>query len=235
MAYFLAGAAALIFVLWVANAYARSNPAQLALLLRRTLGGGCILFAGFLSLRGALPIAVPLFIAGLALLGVRNPLSGLGFPGSRTPGQRSSVRTNLLAMDLDHDTGAMDGEVLSGEFAGRRLSALDLPSLLRLREECRLAGDQSQTLLEAYLDRAHPAWHRTGEKDEGRAEARTTSSAMTEDEARAILGVGPDASQDDIRAAHRRLMKQFHPDQGGSDYLAQKINQAKDLLLKLAG
>lgn len=235
MAYFLAGAAALVFVLWLANVYSRSNPAQLALLLRRTIGGGCLLVATFLTLRGALPIAVPLFLAGLALLGVKSPLSGLGFPGMRTPGQRSSVRTSLLAMDLDHDTGAMDGDVLSGVFAGRRLSDLDLASLLRLREECRLAGDQSQALLEAYLDRVHPGWHRPEEKEGERAAGpRANSPAMTEEEARAILGLGPSATPDDIRAAHRRLMKQFHPDQGGSDYLAQKINQAKDLLLKLA-
>lgn len=235
MAYFLAGAAAIVALLWLGNVFARTNPAQLALLLRRTVGGGCILLAGFLTLRGALPIAVPLFLAGLALLGVAGPLAGLGFPGTRTPGQRSSVRTSLLAMNLDHDTGAMDGEVLSGEFSGRRLSSLDLKSLLRLRAECEVAGDQSLALIEAYLDRVHPDWRQTEDGAERSAGPRTASSAMTEEEARAILGLAPGATPDDIRAAHRRLMKQFHPDQGGSDYLAQKINQAKDLLLKLAG
>ncbi|HUR42475.1 MAG TPA: DnaJ domain-containing protein [Aestuariivirga sp.] len=60
-------------------------------------------------------------------------------------------------------------------------------------------------------------------------------TVMTREEAYAVLGLRPGASLDDIRAAHRRLMKDFHPDKGGSDYLAVKINQAKDLLFQDLG
>lgn len=58
------------------------------------------------------------------------------------------------------------------------------------------------------------------------------SVPLTEKEAYEVLGLSEGASAEDIRAAHIRLMKKVHPDQQGSDWLAKKINAAKDLLLK---
>ncbi|HEX7875315.1 MAG TPA: DnaJ domain-containing protein [Sphingobium sp.] len=49
--------------------------------------------------------------------------------------------------------------------------------------------------------------------------------------ARALLGLAPDASAEDIRAAHRRLIASVHPDRGGTEALAAQINAARDLLL----
>jgi hypothetical protein len=57
------------------------------------------------------------------------------------------------------------------------------------------------------------------------------SGAMSRDEAYAVLGVRPGASEQEIRDAHRRLMRGAHPDAGGSDWLAARINQARDILL----
>jgi len=65
----------------------------------------------------------------------------------------------------------------------------------------------------------------------GAAQPKRRSSTMSREEALKVLGLGPGASQDDIREAHRRLILQNHPDRGGSDYLASKINEAKDVLL----
>jgi hypothetical protein len=140
------------------------------------------------------------------------------------------VTTRFLTLTLDHDTGALDGRVLEGAFKGCTLADLALDDLLKLREECR-ADPQSVAVLEAYLDRVHGASWRPQAGAEETARADAGGGPMTREEAYLILGLEPGADEAAIRDAHRRLMKKLHPDQGGSNYLAAKINQAKDLLL----
>ena len=69
--------------------------------------------------------------------------------------------------------------------------------------------------------------------DPGRQGSRRAPrrGAMSRAEALEVLGLKEGASKDEIRAAHRRLIVQTHPDKGGSNYLAAKINEAKDILL----
>ena len=149
----------------------------------------------------------------------------------RTPGSTSTVRSTFLDMELDHDTGAMSGRVTGGSFAGRRLDDLGEDDLRLLYREVAI-DPESLSLLEAYLDRRFPAWREDADGDahaRGRNEA--AAGAMTEEEAREVLGLQPGAGEADIRRAHRTLMKKLHPDQGGSTYLAARVNQAKDILL----
>jgi hypothetical protein len=155
------------------------------------------------------------------------------------------VRTRFLQMSLDHDSGALDGRVLDGRHAGELLSQLDLAALEELLQDYRIADPQSASVLEAYLDRTRPEWRAddeaAGAESEaaggGQAGARRRhgpqpAGAMSRAEALEILGLEEGADAEAIRAAHHRLMQKLHPDHGGSNYLAAKLNEAKDLLLR---
>jgi hypothetical protein len=133
-------------------------------------------------------------------------------------------------MELDHDTGAMDGTVSVGPLAGQKLSTLGAEQISALHAQCVSAGDQSAALLEAWLQRVHPEFRHPGGQQSGGA-GNSGSGKMTREEALAVLGLRGKPSEEDIKAAHRKMMKQFHPDLGGTDYLAAKINAAKDALL----
>ncbi len=216
---------------WLLRQFISTPATQVARVARKAGGFALIAIAAFLTFRGAFSVAVPLFILGLGLLGKSGLFPGGDFSwGQKSAGQRSRVATSLLAMELDHDTGRMDGTVLAGPFKDRLLSSLNDAQLRALHRQCSGLRDQSRSLLEAWLDRSKTGWReawQTGPRGNGAA----PSGAMSRAEALSVLGLSDGATEDEIRTAHRRLMKEFHPDHGGSDYLAAKINQAKDVLL----
>lgn len=143
-------------------------------------------------------------------------------------GGGSCIETRFLRMALDHDSGILSGEVLDGPFSGRLLSQLSFDEALDLHRFC-AADPQSAQLLEAWLDRTWPDWRETAAPH---AKGRSSAESMSRQEACDILGIALDAGPAAIKDAHRRLMVRLHPDHGGSNYLAAKINQAKDFLLK---
>ena len=228
-------AAVVVFSLIGLKFLVNANPADVAVLVRKISAWVVLAAAGLLAIRGQVLLAAPLMVVGSILL---RRFGGLGaqFPGggaSKREGQKSRVRTSALAMELDHDTGEMEGEVLSGRFAGRLLSSLSLDEVMQFRLECEEAGPQTSALMESYLDRYHPDWReREGVESEAGQKGASGSSEMSREEALEILGLAYGATREEIRKAHKALMKQFHPDHGGSSYLASKINQAKDLLLQ---
>jgi hypothetical protein len=151
---------------------------------------------------------------------------------AQTQTDDSSVETRLLRMTLDHATGAMDGLVREGPLRGRRLSELGLDALLELLAQARLDDPDSAPLLEAFLDRAAPDWRGHGGAASGNAPpASNPRGGMTRAEAARLLGVAEDADEATIKAAHRRLMMKVHPDHGGTDELAARLNDAKRALL----
>jgi hypothetical protein len=149
--------------------------------------------------------------------------------GRAKPGSASRVETRFLRMALDHDSGELFGEVLDGPYRGRTLSQLSFDEAMELRRQC-AADPQSAQVLDTWLERTWPDWR---QRTAGESRPPSASGGpMTREEAEAILGVQPGARREEIKAAHRRLMSRVHPDHGGSNYLAAKINQAKDILLK---
>lgn len=144
----------------------------------------------------------------------------------------SIVETPFLRMRLDRTTGEIRGEVLAGRLAGRQLYDLSPAELRRLHAELLRADAESARLLGAYLDRVMGAGWRSGAGADEAAAAASPSGKMSRAEALAILGLQEGAQREAIVEAHRRLMQKLHPDRGGSDYLAAKINQAKEVLLR---
>ena len=220
-------AAVAIVIFW----FMRANPSKLARIVRPilvVLGG--IGIAGLLIrfLPGLLPELFGLagvVITALIARAVRNRSSG-GFSSPASGGQRTEVRTAFLQAWIDHGTGDVGGTVLSGRFSGRTLDGLSDAELLDLHLDCSADAD-SLRILEPYLDRRLGADWRTARQPPPRGQ----SSDMTRVEALAVLGLAEGASEDDIKAAHRRLIQRMHPDVGGSADLAARINRAKDVLL----
>lgn len=228
----LLGIAAVAILWFFLTNFAKSNPATLAKTLRIAGGILALGISALLGLRGRIDMAFLFGGLGAWLLGWRSlGLPGFGGSARKTPGSTSRVRSAMIEMELDHDTGEMDGTVLAGVFGGQRLGSLDEAGLQRLLAECRADDPDGVRLLEAYLDRRFPRWRAERAGEEAQAEARRPSGAMTEQEAYEVLGLRAGASIDEIRQAHRTLMKKLHPDQGGSTYLAARVNQAKEILL----
>ncbi|MEW9303913.1 DnaJ domain-containing protein [Labrys neptuniae] len=199
-------------------------------LLRR--GGSFLAFAFglYLLTRGVWGMGLPLLVLAAGMRGWLPQLPDGVIPGSTT--RPSSVRTADLVIMLDASRQPVDGQVIRGRFSGRRLSAMQAGELMQLRAE--IAADfVGRSILEAYLDRRLAGW-REHFKDDAHARGfgAAASDAMTKQEAYQILGVQPGASAQEIRRAHRALMKKIHPDKGGTTQMAARVNRARDMLLE---
>ena len=232
MASLLFGVVVLALVLLALNAFTKVNPHRAAAVLKAGGGLGALAVAGVLGARGRLDVAIPLGLTGLGLLGwLPWSMPTFGARTQKSAGQVSRVRSAFIEMELDHDTGAMGGRILAGQHEGKALDALNIATLTGLLVEI---DEESRALLMAYLDRRDSGWREHAQSDAAAGSGRTawSSGKMTEEEAYQILGLQSGASADDISRAHRSLMKKLHPDQGGTTYLASRVNEAKDVLLR---
>lgn len=230
MAWLALGGLALVAVLVLLRVFVSAKPAQVKSAL--VWGGGAV-GLGLFALMLVTGRGGQAFWA-LALFGPAAWRWWNGMRAARTfarggdaaGGQASDVETAYLAMALDHDSGRMTGRVKAGSFTGKDLADLDFPALLSLMAELAALDPEGVPLLEAWLDRAHPDW-----RDQAAAAPPAAGGPLTRAEALEILGLAEGATPDAIKAAHRRLMRAAHPDQGGSDWLASRLNEARDILL----
>jgi hypothetical protein len=233
----IAGVVAVVVLYLLLQMFRAANPVVLARGIKIAGGVVALAVAAFTGLRGELAVAIPLGIFGAGLLGW-SPFGTSGFSsiggifggGQRSSGQASRVRSPFLDMSLDHDSGALSGRIVDGPNAGHSLDEFDLPQLVAMMPGF---DAESVALLESYLDRRFPAWRQNAQGNGTGGQSRATATGkMTDEEAYQILGLQPGAGRDDISRAHRALMKKLHPDQGGSTYLAARVNEAKDTLLR---
>jgi len=196
---------------------------MIALVVVLTLTGrmhwvGAAITGAFVFLRQILPWVIRA-LPFLNKLRERNTQSG-----------QSSIQTNHLSATLDHGSGHIDGEIIEGPHKGWLLSELSIMQLEDLLTHYQTEDEESAELLEAYIDQ------RRQQADQNTEQQRTANRAASDQSARAealaILGLDEGSTEEEVVSAHRSLIQKLHPDRGGNDFLAAKINQAKDILLK---
>lgn len=233
MIYVLGGLVFLACVWLMARAFLTADPKKLAVGVKWVGGAGLGALALFLFLRGNLAAMGTALGAILPLLIRWGRLRDILFPTRTSTGPTStggsSLDTAFLKVALDHATGRMTGEVIAGRYQGRRLEDLTSAETVELLDEAR-ADPATVQVLEAFLDREHPGWREAGGPSPS-SSSSPPSGSMSRAEALQILDLAEDASPEQIREAHRRLMLANHPDRGGSTFLAAQINRAKDVLL----
>jgi hypothetical protein len=139
----------------------------------------------------------------------------------------SQFRTEFLVISINFTTGSVEGEIISGDYSGKKLRELSQDELKLLSQQYKTVDKESYVLLQAYLIRSG------SNNDQAYQQYNPDNfNELTESEAFEILGLPNTASKDEVVKAHKRLMQRMHPDRGGSDYLAAKINAAKDQLVK---
>jgi hypothetical protein len=196
---------------------------MIALVVVLTLTGrmhwvGAAITGAFVFLRQILPWVIRA-LPFLNKLRERNTQSG-----------QSSIQTNHLSATLDHGSGHIEGKIIEGPHKGWLLSELSIMQLEDLLTHYQTEDEESAELLEAYIDQ------RRQQADQNTEQQRTANRAASDQSARAealaILGLDEGSTEEEVVSAHRSLIQKLHPDRGGNDFLAAKINQAKDILLK---
>jgi hypothetical protein len=222
------------FIVWVGRSGARTPLDFLKRKWRQALGA---LLAGvgvYLAARGRWDMG--LLIGGVGWFMVTgNPLPNLHPMAWIQSTLMGKVRPRSL-----ENVG--EGETLTltlGRYAGRTLDSLNKPDFIPMLNELARLDPSALPIIEKYLDGRFPGWREDMQANPnrwglggGNGGGNDRRVSMSEDEAYEVLGLAPGAGAEAIRDAHRALIKKLHPDQGGSTYLAARVNDAKAVLMK---
>lgn len=216
-------AAALLYFLWFGVSRLKRLPAQRK---KRMLWRGA-LFAlmALLVLGVATGRAHWLGVVIAALIPLLRFGAGAAFrllPLWMNRGGSVPFRTAFLDIKIELRTGRITGVIRKGTYSGRPVGSLSLEELQGLIDQCDKEDTKAAYLLRHLQKSQQGAQAQHPPPDFG---------APARDEALQILGLKGTPSSDEIIAAHKRLIQKLHPDRGGSDFLAARVNQARDVLL----
>ncbi len=233
----------LLFLILIVGGYAllqhlrRQNPAQRRRLMGRYMLYGLIGLVMILVITGrahwiaAVAAALIPLLKGAVLWGLR--LLPFYRHWQQDRNRVSIINTATICATINHSNGEMNGDILKGPQEGKQLNDMNEDELNALRDYCQDQDPEAFQLLNNYLQwRFSHSQQQEQQQNQQQEQSTSTNSALSKEEALEILGLDESANEDDIVKAHRRLIQKLHPDRGGSDYLAAKINQAKDFLTK---
>lgn len=206
---------------------------------RKPLGYIFACLTAFVMMRGLVVMALPLAIISYFLLRqqkflLKSPID-IRRSGQGTTAQyagSAKISSKFITLTLSTDDGSMIGEITRGPLQAQSLERLSLKDYTQLLNHYNATDKDSEQLLMAYLDHGYKGWREELMLDpEFRSTTTGGSAPLSTNQALSILGLAANVKEQEIKYAHRQLMKKFHPDQGGSPFIAAKINMAKDKLL----
>ncbi len=216
----------LLGVMWFMSWYGKAGNAE----RNKALKTGLLYFVAIalllLVISGRIPVLFAAISAAIPFLHRLLAYRGLIGAAGRFAGKRfgpTKLTTKWLIIEYDMGRRSLDASIILGQFEGQKFSTLSESELNSLLAEVH-DDFQSRTAVNAYI------MMRSGSASQNTAQENHSNGKMSVSQAYEVLGLEANASKDDIKQAHKRLMQKLHPDRGGSSYLATQINQAKDVL-----
>lgn len=225
--------AAIIFVLFsMIRKYQKAPPEERRSWLIKIVLSVVVIAVIVGAMTGRVPIIAGIVAAGatLAKFGLRwgLPLAKMWFAKS---GGNARFKSQHLNITVNFASGQVAGEIIDGEFKGQSLANLSEDTLSQLLTAFQQKDKKSYYLLAAYMRSRGFHQHQQSQQQNANS-AHASDGKITVDEALEILNLEPMPTKKEVISAHRKLMSKLHPDKGGSDYLAARVNEAREVLLK---